>query len=150
MSITPFLFFLTLGVVLLAIELVVFQLSTFWLFFVGIGALLAAAWAWLSPDASLSVLLTVFVLASAATAALLLKPLRQWQGKATGIEDNNAIGQQVRVVQQISSDAPGTVSWSGSEWQAELADGQVGALAPGSLATVVEVAGIRLIVAAKP
>ena len=43
--VSPFWLFLLIGVVLLALELVVFQFTMFWLFFVGLGALVAAAFA---------------------------------------------------------------------------------------------------------
>ena len=42
----PFWLFLVAGVSLLAVEMLVFQFTTFWLFFIGLGALVAAAFAW--------------------------------------------------------------------------------------------------------
>jgi membrane protein implicated in regulation of membrane protease activity len=147
-TLSPFLFFLILGVALLALELVIFQFSSFWLFFIGIGSLVAALWAWLAPGSGLPTLLAVFVIASVAVTALLLQPLRRWQSQPTGLEDNNAIGQRVKVISTISPGQPGKVFWSGSDWPADLADGEQQSLAAGSHATVVKVSGIRLLVSA--
>ena len=147
-SLSPFLFFLVLGVALLALELVVFQFTSFWLFFIGVGALVAAAWAWAAPASGLPTLLAVFVIASLAVTAMLLKPLRRWQAQPSGMEDNNAVGQRVKVVSAIGPNQPGKVFWSGSDWPADLADGDQQAIAAGSHATVVEVSGIRLLVSA--
>lgn len=126
----------------------VFQFSSFWLFFIGIGALVAAGWAWVMPASSLPILLAVFVVASLAVTALLLKPLRRWQAQPTGLEDNNAIGQRVEVISAIGPNQPGKVFWSGSDWPADLVAGHEQSIAVGSHATVVEVKGIRLLVTA--
>jgi len=147
-TLSPFLFFLILGVVLLALELVIFQFSSFWLFFIGVGSLVAALWAWLAPGSGLPTLLAVFVVASLAVTGLLLQPLRRWQAQPTGLEDNNAIGQRVKVVNAIGPNQPGKVFWSGSDWPADLAEGDQQTLAAGSHATVVAVSGIRLLVSA--
>jgi len=66
-----------------------------------------------------------------------------------GISGNNAVGQKVVVKGSISKDAPGVVVWSGSDWQAELAEGQQEEIAIGATAHVVRVEGIRLIVSSK-
>ncbi len=143
----PFWLYLTLGVGLLAIELLVFQFTTFWLFFIGVGALVAAAFAWLVTDASYIATTGVFLIASIAVIALLYKPLRHWQQKPSGIADNNAVGQKVKVKQDISAEEGGVVSWSGSSWQAELAEGQYEIIQTGDTARVVSVEGIKLYVA---
>lgn len=148
MSFNPFWLFLIVGVVLVAIELLVFQLTTFWLFFVGLGALVAAAYAWLSGDVTYVGTVAVFLVASVAITALLYAPIRRWQNKPSAMSDNNAVGQQVTVKQPISANSAGSVSWSGSDWQAELADGESNTLNSGQSATVVKVEGIRLFVKA--
>ncbi len=142
----PFWLYLTLGVGLLAIELLVFQFTTFWLFFIGVGALVAAAFAWLVVDASYIATTAVFLVASVAVIAVLYKPLRNWQQKPSGIADNNAIGQKVKVKRDISAERGGIVSWSGSNWQAELAEGQHESLQAGDTAYVKSVEGIKLYV----
>lgn len=142
----PFWLFLVAGVSLLAVEMLVFQFTTFWLFFIGLGALVAAAFAWVSADATFLLTTLVFVLASVVITAVLFAPLRKWQKQPSGISGNNAIGQKVVVKDSISRDTPGVVVWSGSDWQAELAEGQQDDIAVGATAHVVRVEGIRLIV----
>ncbi len=142
----PFWLFLIIGVGLLAVELLVFQFTTFWLFFVGIGALIAAAFAWLAGDASYLSTTLVFLVASAVVTAVLFVPIRKWQKQPSAIADNNAIGQRVKVKQAISTEPGGIVSWSGSDWQAELATGQVEPLSVGDNARVVSIEGIKLYV----
>ncbi len=142
----PFWLFLVAGVSLLAVEMLVFQFTTFWLFFIGLGALVAAAFAWVSADATFLLTTLVFVLASVVITAVLFAPLRKWQKQPSGISGNNAIGQKVVVKDSISRDTPGVVVWSGSDWQAELVEGQQDDIAVGATAHVVRVEGIRLIV----
>jgi len=143
----PFWLFLFAGVSLIAIEMLVFQFTTFWLFFIGLGALIAAAFAWLIADASFLMTTLVFIVASVMVTAALFSPLRKWQKKPSGISGNNAIGQRVKVKTVITGNAPGVVSWSGSDWQAELADGEQDDIPANTNARVVQVEGIRLIVA---
>jgi len=148
--VTPFWLFLIVGVALLATELLVFQFTTFWLFFVGLGALVAAVFAWLSPGASYLSTTLVFALASALITAVLFVPIKKWLQKPSGIEGNNAVGQRVVVKKAIAHDQPGVVVWSGSEWQAELAEGQFDTLDVDANAIVESVQGIRLIVTSEP
>jgi len=143
---SPFWLFLVIGVGLLAAEMLVFQFATFWLFFIGLGALIAAAFAWLTADATYLMTTLVFVVSSAVITALLFAPLRKWQKQPSAISGNNAVGQKVVVKKAISSGTPGVVNWSGSDWQAELVQGQVDEIASGDRAQVVAVEGIRLIV----
>lgn len=145
-TITPFWLFLILGVVLLVIELLVFQFTTFWLFFIGLGALVAAGFAWITGGATLLSTTAVFVVASAAITALLYVPIRRWQSAPSTISGNNAVGQKVMVKTQITTTQAGTVTWSGSDWQTELAEGSETELEPGQTARVAQVQGIRLIV----
>lgn len=146
MSLNPFWLFLISGVALVAIELLVFQFTTFWLFFIGLGALVAAAYAWLSGDVTYTATIGVFLVASVAITALLFAPIRRWQNKPSVMADHDAIGQHVVVEQPIGPSSEGSVSWSGSDWQAELAEGETGTLEIGQAATVVSVKGIRLFV----
>lgn len=143
----PFWLYLVVGVGLLAVEMLVFQFTTFWLFFIGLGALIAAAFAWLAVDASFLMTTLVFVIASAVITVLLYSPLRNWQKQPSAISGNNAVGQKVSVKTTISRQSSGTVSWSGSDWQAELAEDQQEAILAGETAKVVAVEGIRLVVA---
>ena len=144
--VSPFWLFLLIGVVLLALELVVFQFTMFWLFFVGLGALVAAAFAFFSGGSGYIVTTAVFLVASVLITALLYAPIRKWQNKPSAIAGNNAVSQRVKVTGRISPSSAGTVSWSGSEWQAELVSGSTQELLEGDWARVVDVQGIRLIV----
>lgn len=146
MNVNPFWLFLIAGVALVAIELLVFQFTTFWLFFIGLGALVAAAYAWLSGDVTYTATIAVFLISSIAITALLYAPIRRWQNKPAVMADNTAIGKRVVVKQTIDPSSSGSVSWSGSDWQAELAQGETATLAQGESATVVAVEGIRLFV----
>ncbi len=143
----PFWIFLFAGVSLLAVEMLVFQFTTFWLFFIGIGALIAAAFAWLMGDASFLITTLVFLVASAIVTAVLYAPLRRWQKQPSGISGNNAVGQRVTVTSKVTRESPGVVVWSGSDWQAELAEGQYAEIEAGESARIVSVEGIRLRVA---
>lgn len=144
MSLNPFWLFLISGVALVAIEMLVFQFTTFWLLFIGLGALVAAAYAWLSGDVTYTATVGVFLVASIAITALLYAPIRRWQNKPAVMADNTAIGKKVVVKQTISPSSSGTVTWSGSDWQAELAGGESATISQGEKATVVAVEGIRL------
>ena len=97
MSLNPFWVFLIAGVALLAVELVIFQFTTFWLAFIGLGALVAAAYAWLMGDVSYVSTTAVFLVASVAFTVLLFAPIRRWQQKPSAMSDNNAIGKRVVV-----------------------------------------------------
>ena len=131
MSLSPFWLFLISGVALVAIELLVFQFATFWLLFIGLGALVAAAYAWLSGDVTYTATVAVFLVASVAITALLYAPIRRWQNKPSQMADHNAIGQRVTVTEPIGHGVEGSVSWSGSDWQAELAQGESASLING-------------------
>lgn len=140
---SPFIFYLVLGVALLAAELLIFQLSVFWLLFIGIGALVASLVAWFIPEASWFLTTTVFVVASIFISVLLYKPLKKWQNKPGVIAGNDAIGQSVKVVAAIHSENDGKVSWSGVDWLAELAEGSP-SLEAGDTALIDSVKGIKL------
>ena len=146
MILNPFWLFLVIGVALVAIELLVFQFTAFWLFFIGLGALVAAGYALLSGDVTYTATMSVFFAASVAFTLLFFAPIRRWQNKPSAMSDNNAIGQQVTVKTPVGPNTRGTVTWSGSDWQAELAQGESANLAIGDVATVVSVEGIRLFV----
>ncbi len=146
MSLSPFWLFLIVGVGLVSIELVVFQFTTFWLLFIGLGALVAAGYAWLVDTASYTSTTAVFVVASIAITAVLFAPIRRWQIKPSAMPDHDAIGQRVEVDEPISAAQAGVVTWSGTDWQAELAAGETGTIAVGDNAEVVAVSGIRLLV----
>lgn len=141
---SPFWLFLIIGVALVAAEMVLFQFSTFWIFFIGLGALVAAGYAWISGDVTYTATVAVFLASSVAITAILFAPMRRWQNQPSAMEGNDAVGQTVVVEKAISPGNTGTVSWSGSDWQAVLAPGVNETIAEGASATVVSIQGIEL------
>lgn len=146
MILNPFWLFLVIGVTLIATEILVFQFTAFWLFFIGLGALVAAGYALVLGDVTYIATTIVFLAASVAFTVLFFAPIRRWQKKPSAMSGNNAIGQQVTIKQPVGPATRGTVSWSGSDWQAELAQGESITLSAGDAATVVSVEGIRLLI----
>jgi membrane protein implicated in regulation of membrane protease activity len=142
---SPTLFFLLLGLVFLGIELLIMQLSVFWFMFFGLGAFIASASGVLMPELSWTASLAIFLIGSIAVSAALYPVLKKWQNKPGAIAGNDAIGQSVKVVEAISADQAGTVTWSGTDWAAELADGEA-AFESGSTAKIRKLEGIRLLV----
>ena len=82
-----------------------------------------------------------------ATVFLLHRPLKRWQAAPSPMEGNDAIGQVAGVSSAIAPQSPGKVSWSGTEWQAELVDGESVQLKAGDKVTIKYVSGITLFVA---
>ncbi|GLS24646.1 NfeD family protein [Marinibactrum halimedae] len=147
-GVSPFLFYLFLGAGLIAIELLVFQLSVFWLLFIGFGAIFAALIAWAVPEASWVLTTSIFASSSLFLSVIFYKPLQRWNKKPGLISGNDAIGKEVSVISPITSAQKGKVQWSGADWQAELEKGGVD-LAVGDNAVIVAVEGIHLIVRKK-
>lgn len=141
---TPFSLFFALAVLLLAVELLVLQLSVFWVAFFGLGALVAAITAYFFPALDWGEITAVFVVASAVICIALFKPLRKWQSGPAAAAGNDAIGQRVSVLKTVSLGAAGQVHWSGTDWRAELAEGETGEIKEGSEAEIVALSGISL------
>lgn len=145
-AITPFYFYLAVAVILISAELIIFQLSIFWLLFIGIGALHASVVCWLMGSDSWLLATAVFVCASVVIAGALYRPLMRWQKKPGVVSGNTAIGQQVTVLETISTANAGKVHWSGADWAAELTEGQSETIAKGDTAVITKLEGIRLLV----
>ena len=143
---TPFFFYLIAAIILIVLELLVFQLSVFWLLFLGAGALAAAAVAFVYQDAGWILTTAVFVLGTAVIAFIAYRPLKRWQSRPGKMPGNDAIGQQVVVLSDIGPGAAGTVQWSGTDWRAELEASTDVVLAKGSTATIIGLEGITLTV----
>ena len=142
----PVFFFLVLGLAAVLIEVVLLQLTTFWLLFIGIGALLASFILYLFPSMGWGGGVTLFILLTVAVTALLYKPLRKFQKKPSSMPGNDALGQQVTVIEPISPDNAGKVIWSGADWDAKLIDGESKTLEIDDKAEIIEVSGITLLV----
>src|SRR5699024_5510410 len=114
-----------------------------------VGALIAAVLAFAGVAVSIEWL--VFIGVSVAS-LLALRPLARrldLGGATTGIGSNRQIGQIARVVDPIAPNAhTGTVRLGAEPWRAETGDGR--ALPAGSIVSVVEVRGTRLIVRPDP
>ena len=145
-NITPFTFYLGLAVILLAAELVIFQLSVFWFLFVGIGAFIAAILALVVPGISWFVATAVFFIASTITCVGLYRPLKTWQNKASDMPGNDAIGKPIDIIADISPTAPGKALWSGTEWNAYLDESETETIKAGETAYISRLEGIRLTV----
>jgi membrane protein implicated in regulation of membrane protease activity len=144
---TPALMFCLIGLALIAAELIIFQLSVFWFLFIGLGALLSAGTLYLMGSQDWTLALSLFVLFSAVVTTIGYRPLKRWQNAPAPLHGNDAIGQQVRVLSAIGPDAPGRVSWSGTDWQASLVPGLSVVIPAGANARIEQVSGIRLLVA---
>ncbi|WP_086930507.1 NfeD family protein [Agarilytica rhodophyticola] len=142
---SPFLFFIIAGVALITAELLIFNMSLFWFLFVGIGALIAAVVVWFIPGVGWLYASVTFVIASALTSIALYKPLRRWQQKPGAMPGNDAIGQHVNVLEEISQAKSGKVTWSGAVWDAKLV-GSSEPLQKGENAVIAEITGIVLLV----
>lgn len=147
MEITPAIFYLGLAVALIGAELVLLQLSVFWFLFFGLGALVTAVTSWLVPLSWVSST-TLFLIASLLITVILYPALRKWQNKPAPIAGNDAIGQRVKVIEAVSNESSGKVQWSGSDWTAELSDGEE-SIKEGETAYIVKLEGIRLFVGRK-
>lgn len=142
---TPALFYLMLAAGLIITELLIMQLSVFWFLFIGLGALIASLAAWIVPEMSWVWATGIFIVASIGVSAALYPVLKRWQDKPAVIPGNDAIGQKTKVVEAISSDRPGKVTWSGTEWPAQSVEGEA-EFNVGDTAIIRKLEGIRLIV----
>lgn len=144
----PFLFFLLLGAALIVAEILIFNLSIFWFLFVGLGALVAALVSWMFPESSWLLAIVTFTVATTLIAVALYRPLKRFQNKKGPMAGNDALGQSVEVLDDLTDHNQGKVTWSGTSWSARLAQGSE-SLKKGEQAEIVEVQGIVLLVRKK-
>ena len=146
---TPFLFFLITAVVLFVLEVAIFQFAIFWSLFIGLGALITALAAMVYPDISWLVSTAIFVFSSVFICVLFYRPLQNWQNKPSRQPGHDAVGQMVRVTEDISENSPGKVLWSGADWSAYLSKKDQTNLRKGDTAFIEAMEGIRLTVSRK-
>lgn len=146
MQLSPFVFYLSLGVILISSEILFLGLSVFWLLFIGVGSLIAAIYAWLVPDATWLTSTVIFVVSSVLISVGLYKPLKNWQSKPSVIPGNDAINKKVKVIRWSSSEKKGKVSYSGATWTA-LQDSGSEELKEGDEAIITSMQGIELTIA---
>ena len=142
----PFSVAILVGLIFIVTEVVVMQMTTFWFLYVGIGALLTALVLKFVPDLGWFHATGLFIVATLLVTVLINRPLRRWQQKPAPISGNDAVGQRVEVTEKITPQQPGKVNWSGSDWDAELAEGETGEIEAGTRATIVSMHGITLVV----
>ena len=143
---TPFLFFLTAAIILIVLEVAIFQFTIFWSLFVGLGALTAALSAMVINDISWLLSTAIFIFSSVMICIVCYRPLKNWQNKPSQQPGRDAIGQMVTVTQDISKNTPGKVQWSGATWSAYLSQHDQTGLGKGDTAYIESMQGIRLTV----
>ena len=141
---TPFLFFLIIAVVLIVLEVAIFQFAIFWSLFIGLGALIAALAAMVYPSLSWLLSTAIFVFSSALICIALYRPLKNWQNTPSQQPGHDAVGQMVKVTEDISENSPGKVHWSGADWSAYLSEKDRTKLSKGDTVYIESMEGIRL------
>lgn len=145
MALSPVYIWATIGVVLIIADLVTL---TFFLVFLGMGALITAAFAWMGLATSINGQLICFAASSLVTMALFRGILRKMFGRDKGgTEYSQLVGQKAYVSTAIPVGHEGKVSYRGSEWIA-FSDSPE-SIPEGSLVTIVSTDGIKLKVTLK-
>lgn len=122
MMFPPFVLWLSLGVVLLIVEVVT---GGFWIGFFGVGGLVTALALWTEAITGLNAQLAVFLVSSILPLVVLRKPLMTWLNRdAQASRFNDAVGQTAVVVQDIVPPGVGRVEYQGSTWEADSAAGE--------------------------
>jgi membrane protein implicated in regulation of membrane protease activity len=142
---TPAILYLLIAVGLIGTELLIMQLTVFWFLFFGLGAIITALLCWFMPELSWFWSTMVFLLSSIGVSAALFPIFRKMQSGPSPLSGNDAIGQTAKVSKDISSNEPGKVIWSGTEWPAQTQNEQ-DSFAVGETVIIRELEGIRIIV----
>lgn len=112
-------FWLSLGIVLIAAEIVV---PGFVVFFFGVAALLVGGLCWFFPDISPTAQLAIFILASLFSLfffrTFFRKTFRGYEDTEGDVNDEFT-GRHATVTEAIAPNAPGKVTFNGTDWQAE-------------------------------
>lgn len=141
MTMTPEVLWLSLGLLLLGIEVVT---GGFWVGFFGLGALVAAGLLWLDVVNGIDGQLAAFVVASVLPLAILRKPLVRWLDGSAPDAIGGAAGDSAVVVEAIVPKGRGRVEYQGSTWDAESDANET--LVPGARVRIVRQDGTRLFV----
>jgi membrane protein implicated in regulation of membrane protease activity len=141
----PALLFLLIAIVLIGTELLIMQLSVFWFLFFGLGALVTSLVCWAFPGITMVVAAGLFLVSTLVITAVLYPLLKRWQSQPGAIAGNDAIGQTAKVIETISPDNMGKVFWSGTEWPAQILEGEQ-SIEAGESVKIQKLEGIRLIV----
>lgn len=113
-------FWLTFGLLLLAIEVLVFGLTTMLLLFAGLGALVTGLLIWLGLlEQTWSMGIASFGITSGVISILLWVPLRRLQ-KGTPPKQSVAsdfVGLELILSEDVTPDRPGRYRYSGIDWK---------------------------------
>lgn len=142
----PKYFFLILGFILIALELLVLTgLSGGWLLFIGLAAVITGVLGVLGIIASWTVSIIVFVILSVLLTIVLWRAMRTPNPDTS--DEMNMIGEVVTVDKTISKTNAGVIKWSGVEWKAELdPDESASDIQEGDKAIITAVKGITVFV----
>lgn len=116
MAISPEVLWLSLGLLLLVVEVIT---GGFWVGFFGIGAIVAAALLWIGVIDGLNDQLAAFVMASVLPLVVLRKSLVLWLNRKASDPIGNSVGDVAVVVEDIGPMGRGRVEYQGSTWDAE-------------------------------
>ena len=92
--------------------------GTFFVMFLGAGALITASLLWLGVPLSNTTQWLIFAVVSSLGVLLLRKKLMQWFGPSDDERFQEHKGQSVLVVETVSPGKSGKVKYRGTEWQA--------------------------------
>jgi inner membrane protein len=140
MPLSPVYVWATIGVILIIVDLVTL---TFFLFFLGIGALVTALCTWTGIISGIDGQLICFAVSSLVTMVLFRRLVKKMFGKHQGAgEYSQLVGQKAYVSLAIPAGHEGKVSYRGSDWIA-FSDNPHG-IPAGALVTIEAVDGIKL------
>ncbi|HTN43551.1 MAG TPA: NfeD family protein [Nitrospiria bacterium] len=140
---TPAIIWLSLGVLLLIIEVAT---SGFWMGFFGAGALITSLAVWIGVTEGIDTQIAIFLVTSILLLLALRGPLTRWLNRGAPSTTFGDTGQAAVVVQEIPAGGMGRVSYQGSTWDAESDRGQ--AIPRDTRVRIVRQKGIRLYVRA--
>jgi membrane protein implicated in regulation of membrane protease activity len=141
---TPVVVWLSLGVLLLIIEV---STGGFWIGFFGVGALITSLAIWIGAAEGIDTQIAIFLVTSVLLLLVLRKPLTRWLNRGAPSTTFGDTGQAAVVVQEIPAGGIGRVSYQGSTWNAESDRGE--AIPRDTRVRIVRQKGIRLYVRAE-
>jgi membrane protein implicated in regulation of membrane protease activity len=140
MGFSPVYIWATVGIILIIADLITL---TFFLVFLGIGALITAVFTGIGITAGTNSQLICFAVSSLISMVLFRSMVKKMFGKKKGeMEYSQLVGQKAYISSAISAGHEGKVSYRGSEWIA-FSDSSED-IPEGSLVTIVSVDGIKL------
>ena len=117
-------FWISLGFLLLAVEVVAFGMATGVLLFGSLGALITGALLWFGViDASWMYSVAAFTIASIGASLLLWVPMKRLQGEGSELGQDTSsdlIGREFIVDEQVRVGQPGKHKYSGIDWRVEI------------------------------